>query len=37
MFAVGGAEPKGGSAFVPAQATVGVEYATAPTWVWLPV
>jgi hypothetical protein len=37
MFAVGGAEPKGGSAYVPAQATVGVAYATAPTWVWLPV
>jgi hypothetical protein len=42
LFSPLGAEPKGGSAFVPAQATVGVQYDTSagfgpPTWVWLPV
>jgi hypothetical protein len=40
LFSPLGNEPKGGSAFVPANATVGVSYDTgsaAPTWIWLPV
>jgi hypothetical protein len=37
LFSPLGGEPKGGSAFLPANGTVGVNYATAPTWVWIPV
>jgi hypothetical protein len=37
LFSPLGGEPKGGSAFLPANGTIGVNYATAPTWIWIPV
>jgi hypothetical protein len=37
LFSPSGGEPKGGSCFLPANGTIGINYQTAPTWSWIPV
>jgi hypothetical protein len=35
LFSPAGGEPKGGNAFLPAGASIGLHYGSAPTWVWI--